>query len=192
MRTTAFRAVSGLFLVALMAGCATMTADECLVADWYRLGQQDAWDGRSADYLAQRSGDCREAGVAADTQAWYAGYEDGLIDFCTAERGFRYGQDGNHYRRICPPDLEVAFLGGYDLGFSLHAVNGRVSQSRSRLSQIERELRRERDRPTVDQDKIADLRSEQRELQRQLRVDELELASLRGVAIGRGFSPGHH
>ena len=183
--------MASLLLLALMAGCATMTADECMVADWYRLGQQDARDGRQADYLAQRAGACRDAGIAADADAWYAGYEDGLIGFCTAERGFRYGQDGQHYRRICPADLEVAFLSGYELGFGLHTVSERISQSNGRLSQIERELHRERERANVDRDKIADLRREQRELERLLRMDELEFASLRGVAVGRGFSLGH-
>ncbi|MGY6587014.1 MAG: DUF2799 domain-containing protein [Wenzhouxiangella sp.] len=182
----------GLLLIALLGGCATMTADECMVADWYRLGQQDARDGRQADFLAQRAGACRDAGFATDADAWYAGYEDGLIGFCTAERGFRFGHDGQHYRRICPPDLEVGFLSGYDLGFGLYTVGERISQSSGRLAQIEREIRRERDRATVDHDKIADLRREQRELQRLLRSDELEFASLRGVAVGRGFSLGSH
>ncbi len=190
MNHMALKGWVGLLLVALLGGCATMTADECMVADWYRLGQQDARDGRQSDFLAQRAGDCREAGIAADVDAWRAGYDEGLVSFCTADNGFRFGLDGNSYRRICPPGVEAGFLQGYDLGWSLNQVSERVNQAGRTLAGIERELQRERERTPVDREKIADLRREQREVERLLRADELELASLRGVAVGRGFDLG--
>ncbi|MCH8479666.1 MAG: hypothetical protein LAT56_17270, partial [Wenzhouxiangella sp.] len=39
-----------------LSGCATMSAEECMVADWYDLGMADARAGRSASHLANRAG----------------------------------------------------------------------------------------------------------------------------------------
>ena len=171
----------------LVTGCATMTAEECMVADWYRLGQQDAMAGRTTSYLGNRAGDCTEAGHPVDEVAWYAGYERGLEHYCTIDNGFRQGVEGQRYNRICPPELEAAFLDGYDLGASIHRLQGQVNSLRQELDTVTGELRKleREDRP--DRAAIADLRDQRADIRSRLTASEIELATVRGIAQGRGF-----
>jgi hypothetical protein len=186
--TGRYLALAGLTAtVLLVSGCATMSAEECMVADWYGLGQSDARAGRTSSYLANRAGDCAEAGYPADTEAWHQGFADGLGWFCTIDNGFRFGLEGQRYQQSCPPELEGDFSDGYELGLAIHSARGRVSELQRQYDAATRELRKlERaDRP--DRELIADQRDERDRLHDRLRAEELELATLLGVAQGRGF-----
>lgn len=178
----------GLVLPAiLLSGCATMSSEQCMVADWYDLGQADARAGRNSDHLANRAGACAEAGYPADTQAWRAGFAEGLGWFCAIDSGFRFGLEGQRYLNSCPPDLEPQFVEGYDLGLAIHAAQSRVTELQRQLEPVNRQLRREERAEFPDRDAIAELREERDEIQARLRPEEIELATLLGVAQGRGF-----
>ncbi len=172
---------------AMLGGCATMSPEECMVADWYRIGEQDARAGRSNDFLAQRAGDCDEAGYPADVDAWRAGFEDGLLSFCTIDEGFRFGLEGQRYQNSCPTGLERDFLEGYDLGHNIHQLSARVDASRRELERINRQLRDLEREERPDREEIADVRERRDRVSDRLRAEEVELATLRGVAQGRGF-----
>lgn len=174
-------------LAVIGSGCATMSADECRVADWYRIGEQDARAGRNADFLATRSRNCNDAGFPADTSAWYAGFEFGLGFFCTLDNGFRFGLDGNRYQRSCPADLEPAFIEGYELGLPLHGAMSRVSSLQTRLNELNRDIRRQERAEVPDREAILALREERVDLLEELRVEEVALADLRAMAQSRGF-----
>jgi len=183
-------AVAGLMILAtasLLNGCATMTPEECMVADWYRLGELDARSGRGNDYLSQREGDCYEAGYPADTDAWYRGHTEGLNYFCTIDNGFRFGLDGNSYQRSCPGQMEDEFLDGYELGQSIHSLTSRVASSRQELERLNRDLRKLEREERPDRDALYELRDSRNRVHYRLRAEEVELASIRGVAQGRGF-----
>ena len=170
-----------------LSGCATMSAEECMVADWYGLGMADARAGRSTSHLANRAGDCAEAGYPADSEAWHAGFAEGLYWFCTLDQGFRFGVEGQRYHQTCPGDLERDFLEGYNLGVSLHDAQGRVTSLQREFDQLTRELRRLERADVPDREAINDTREQRDRVQDRLRAEEIELATLRGVAQGRGF-----
>ncbi len=188
MRTTApALAILLISSSALLSGCATMSPEECMVADWYRIGEQDARAGRSSDFLAQRAGDCAEAGYPADADAWHAGFEDGLHYFCTLDEGFRFGLEGQRYQSSCPAGLERDFLEGYELGHGIHQLSARVESSRRELERLNRQLRDLQREEQPDREEIADVRERRDRVSDRLRAEEVELATLRGVAQGRGF-----
>lgn len=172
----------------LLSACATMSPEQCMVADWYGLGEQDARAGRTADYLAERASACREAGYSADNEAWRAGFKRGLEAFCTLDNGFRFGVEGSRYQRSCPAEWEPEFSDGYQLGASIYALQQRVEQGDAELERVLDQIDKETDQGSPDSGKLADLRRQSERLQRQLRSDEVELATARGVALGRGFS----
>lgn len=171
----------------VLTGCATMSADECRVADWYLIGEMDAREGRTPAYLAYRDRDCREAGFPADPQGWREGWEHGLTVFCTAPQGFRFGRAGNRYDPICPAALETDFLDGYDLGRQLHEVSESLNGLRGRLRTVEGSLSEGVRNDSLDEESLADLQRQQRTLTRQIREAELRLAELTGLARGRGL-----
>lgn len=170
-----------------LSGCATMSPEECMVADWYGLGMADARAGRSTAHLADRASACAEAGYPADSEAWHAGFDEGLYWFCTLDRGFRFGMEGQRYQQTCPGDIEPDFLEGYHLGQSLHQAQARVSRLQDNLDELSRELRRLERADIRDREAIADTREQRERVRDRLRAEEIELAHLRGVAQGRGF-----
>ena len=176
-----------LLSLALLGGCATMSADECRVADWYLIGEMDARSGRTPAYFAQRDRDCREAGHPADQPSWRAGWEEGLSLFCTAPQGFRFGREGNRYEPICPAALEVDFLQGYVPGRELHEVETRLQALRGELGRIETSLRQARRKDKLTAEEVEDLERQRDGLARQLRSAELQGAELQGMARGRGL-----
>lgn len=186
--STGFRVPALAALISLvLTGCATMSADQCMVADWYRLGEQDAEAGRTTDYLADRASACREAGYTADTDAWYAGFEQGLEAFCTLDSGFRFGVEGNSYQGTCPAVLDGEFRDGYQMGYAIHQLDAQIEQAESELNRLARQIDDLEDEPEPDRRRIRDLQRQFDRLDRQLRAHEVELATLRGVAMGRGF-----
>lgn len=183
---TAF-ALAFLPVVFGLGGCATMTAEECAVADWERLGESDARAGRGMDHFARRSGDCAEAGYRADQSAWQRGWDRGIVRFCTRNNGFRQGLEGYRYEHICPAHLEEDFLAGYDTGFAIHDLQARVENTHSQIDRLKEQLQELRDERPRDREEIADVRDRLALLHDRLRQQELELARMKGVAQGQGF-----
>ncbi len=181
--------VQSLALVLITGGCATMSPEECAVADWELLGLQDGRSGKSHDYLARRAEDCAEAGYSVNRDAWMRGWENGVVDFCTPERGFREGLEGDGYHHLCPGELEAEFLSGYEPGRDIHQAEDRLERTRNRIDSAEERLSelREADRRELDREAIDETQARLKDLHEQLREDELRLERARGIAEGRGF-----
>jgi len=171
----------------LLTGCATMSPEECAVADWERIGEMDARSGQGMSYFARRASDCAEAGYPADQSAWTRGWDVGITWFCTRNNGFRQGLDGYRYDQICPGHIEQDFLDGYETGYAIHQYSERIDRTAAEIERVRdrlAELRGERPR---DGEAIADARDRLAVLDDRLRREELELARLKGLAQGQGF-----
>lgn len=176
-----------LAFVLTLSGCATMTPDECRVADWYLIGELDARAGRAPAHFAQRDRDCREAGFPADQASWREGWDHGLTIFCTADQGFRFGRDGGRYESICPATLERDFVSGFDLGRQLSSLTESVSGIRGEITTLDAKIREGRRSGNLDEKQLSGLQSERSALLVRLRAAELELAEATGLARGRGL-----
>ncbi len=103
-----------------LAGCATMSAEEraqfCARVNWEDYGRNDGKLGVPARERLKLMRQCAEAGFKPDQDAYLRGHAEGLKEYCTAERGYEVGAAGGHYRHVCPPDDEVAFLQGFREG----------------------------------------------------------------------------
>ena len=176
-----------LLLSAALAACATMRPEECMVADWYLIGELDAREGRTPAHLASRAKDCADAGYPADEASWYEGWEYGLTHFCTRVRGYRFALEGHRYQSICPAMLEAEFLLGYDLGRQIHGADAEIERLRRQLDDLDVRIRDGLDDRSLDREQLEQLRQEQRRVQRQFRLAELERAELMGRAAGYGL-----
>ena len=187
MRFASPRLLLILLLSAALAGCATMRPEECMVADWYLIGEMDAREGRTPSHLASRARDCAEAGYPADEASGYQGWEHGLTHFCTRAGGYRFAMEGQRYQSICPAMLEAEFLTGYDLGRQIHTADGELDRLRRQLDDLDIRIRDGLEDRSLDREQLEQLRQEQRRLQRQFRLAELERAELMGRAAGYGL-----
>jgi hypothetical protein len=130
-----------LSLVAIScAACASMSEDECRTADWRTIGYEDGAAGASATALGPRREACAEYGVAPDLDAYRAGREEGLREFCQPRNGYNLGARGGQYAGVCPADLEPAFAAAYDEGRELYGYTSRVSRADAAIAAKKREI----------------------------------------------------
>ena len=111
--------ISILAIILLLAGCASVSKEDCLVTDWYEIGRVDGMQGKPRTVLQNRAKACLEHGINADRLAYYQGHDEGLKHYCTEQRGFELGRQGIAYRSVCPVNLEKDFRAGYKNGMQL-------------------------------------------------------------------------
>ncbi len=134
-----------------LTGCATLSENDCRGGDWYSIGQRDGAAGRTEDYVSQHTAACLKFGVAPDHERWLEGRERGLERFCTARSGYRIGEVGGSYEDVCFAGGEMEFRRGYDLGLRMNRVKSRLDQIENEIRTIEGTLGTQADKLTDDE-----------------------------------------
>ena len=145
--------------LALLQGCASMSENECLNADWRLIGQDDGQSGKPRSILGAYRKDCAQYGVTPNQHEYEEGRDQGLTFYCTRDNGYRVGRSNPEYQGVCPAVLEIDFQSGYEMGRSVNQAVSRVE----RVNSLIRRTRRD----------IADLEDEIRELEREVQTDQL-------------------
>ncbi|MGH8166717.1 MAG: DUF2799 domain-containing protein, partial [Woeseiaceae bacterium] len=114
------QAVVTFIAILALSGCASMSGDECAMSDWHTIGFEDGSRGYTADRLGDHRKACAKHGVAPDFQAYQAGRDEGLQEFCQPSRAFNLGANGGHYNGVCNSSLEPQFLDAYRSGYHLY------------------------------------------------------------------------
>ena len=195
--------------IALLAGCTTMTKDQCLAGAWGEKGYQDGVSGYRPSRLDDHAQACAKFGVEANPSAYLAARDDGLRTYCTWESGFRQGRQGNSYGGVCAPAEERDFLPAYEDGRRIYEVEQAVSSAESALNSAisrigdredkldakQRELRQEgltdeqrqriRDRIREVRGEIQDARRDARQAEEELRYAEIEARAVISAIGGR-------
>ena len=129
----------GVAALALMylQGCATLSEEECLSADWHTIGYEDGARGFSSQRIGQHREACAEHGIAPNFQAYMDGHRAGLRQYCIPVTGFSLGRSGKRYSGICPAELEQAFLIAFEDGRAVHRLYQEIEQ-------LQRDIRRAR------------------------------------------------
>lgn len=135
--------------ILVISACASgMSKDECQLADWQAIGYEDGLQGWPETRVSTHRKACAQHGMAADSRAYRAGWDEGVGRYCQPGNGYRQGRSGNHYAGVCPADLEPAFLHAYghgrelyDMEASLRRTERTLRHKRNRLSQIETQIR---------------------------------------------------
>lgn len=123
MNRPVFRIAAGIALAALAAassGCASLSKDECLNANWEDIGVRDGAYGRPEEYLIQHSTACARVNVVPDRGAWLHGHARGLERFCVPQRAYQIGESGQNFdagicRNFDVDRLHTAWQKGLDV-----------------------------------------------------------------------------
>ena len=107
-------------LTALLPGCASLSEEDCLTADWAVMGEADGQQGLPVSEINRYRRQCAQYGVVPDTQAYLEARERGLALFCTHDNGYDQGRSGAPHRLVCPAAVEPDFRRGYDLGRAVY------------------------------------------------------------------------
>lgn len=135
------RRFAPLGLTFILAGCASMSADECLTADWQAIGYEDGARGAPVSAVSDRRKVCaKKAGVILDMNAYTIGREQGLIVYCQPSNGFAVGARGVRYNGVCRGEGELAFLDAYQEGAHLFSLEQAVSAIGQQIVNVHHDL----------------------------------------------------
>lgn len=124
-----------------LTGCAGMSKDECMLADWRAIGYEDGSRGAPVSAISGRRQACaKKAGVGVDMAAYLDGRDSGLYEYCTPSNGFAAGASGQHYSGVCSQHAEEEFLYEFSRGAELHRLTAKVRAADHALNDAHAEL----------------------------------------------------
>jgi hypothetical protein len=160
-----------LSLALALAGCASLDKDECRNANWYAIGLEDGAQGRGIQRVGDHRRACAEHNVQPDVDRYTAGRNEGLKTFCTYDRGYRHGINGNSYSGACPEPMQQDFLAGYGRGKEIHSLDKRLDEVNAEIKKTKSGLSEPGTSPrlrAVLAEKLDGLSREAADLERQL------------------------
>jgi hypothetical protein len=123
-----------------------MSSDECMTSDWSAIGYEDGARGYTTDRFGKHRKACAKHGVTPDFSAYQRGRDQGLIEYCRPNRGFRVGSNGGSYNGVCSVNMEADFLDAYNAGHHLYILRSNVNRATSSIHSKENELDRIEDK----------------------------------------------
>jgi hypothetical protein len=126
----------------LLAGCETVSKEQCVAGDWSELGRADAAQGHPSSRFEDVAKDCGRHGITPDPQAYLAGWNSGVLLYCTPMNGFRLGRQNRPLSPICPPHLAGEVEDAHRLGTRIWAARDRVERLERRIADRDRQIDR--------------------------------------------------
>lgn len=120
----------------LVASCSAIRPEHCPYADWGATGELHAIKGFQSR-LPGLYDTCLPVGVLPDGDAYIAGYQRGLMRFCTIENGWVWGSNRSVNPNICPPALAPGFDRAFNTRSTLEALIIEETNLKARRDQLE-------------------------------------------------------
>ena len=96
------RLITPILMTCALSGCATMSPEECLQANWEEVGYNDAAGGYPVSRSAEHREACADTGVSVDFDLYRNGHALGLPYYCTRETGLETADHGGDF----PPSAD--------------------------------------------------------------------------------------
>ena len=125
----------------LLGGCASLSEEQCRLADWQRIGTDDGAHGHAESRLAEHAEACAKIGIRPDAAQWRAGWDQGVWMYCTPQVGWREGLAGQGYQGVCRGRNEAAFVQAYEAGREIHRLQSRIDSAHREQQHLQRQLR---------------------------------------------------
>ena len=135
-----------------LSGCATMSPEECLQANWEEVGYNDAIEGYPVSRSSEHREACASTGVTVDFALYRDGHALGLPYYCTRETGFETADHGGDFATQCRRDTFPDYSLGYGEGLDVFAL-------KTEMRQIELQIDEKSDQAEALLSQIAQLRT---------------------------------
>ena len=116
-------ATASLLIVGALSGCESISEEDCQLGAWGDFGYKDGISGRSSSRIAKYAEKCGKVGITPDRDAYLQGHSQGVVKYCTYERGYERGKGGDSYNQVCSGDLAIDFAPGYDAGRAVYEIH---------------------------------------------------------------------
>ena len=127
---------------AALAGCATMSEQDCRQANWRNVGLADGRAGTSPGYIQSHAESCAKAGVQPNAAEWRLGYADGVRSYCTPNSAWTNGTANRSYQGACAGLDEGTFLRYHRAGMLVYQARQDLTRNRSNINRLEDELKK--------------------------------------------------
>lgn len=126
----------------MLAGCESMSPQECKVADWGRVGHADGTRGESDRRIAAYTEDCGKVGVVPNAQLYRYGWDQGIVNFCTPANGWREGLQGNSGKAsVCQGQAGYAGFTRYlDAGLQVYSTQSQMQRNARESQHLQKRL----------------------------------------------------
>lgn len=124
----------------LLAGCETVSKEQCIAGDWTGLGRADGAQGHPTSRIEDIAKDCGRHGITPDVPAYMAGWTEGVRLYCTPQNGFTVGRQGKDAAPVCPPQLAAGFARTHELGRRIWLAEDRLREVERRITTAELRL----------------------------------------------------
>ncbi|ALF59441.1 DUF2799 domain-containing protein [Psychrobacter urativorans] len=136
--------------IVLLAGCATLSKEECTVGNWQTIGYNDGVAGYYSDRLAAHAKACAKVGTAPDYQTWERGRQQGLQQYCTTSNAYNIGKRGRDLNSVCPAALANALQQANQQGQRYYNLNKQLTEDKLLLEKHQAEYIKLRDGEMLD------------------------------------------
>lgn len=133
-----FLAAALLLVIFNLTGCASLSKNECLSADWFDIGMRDGANGRAEEYIVNHAAACQRVDVTPDRELWHDGRNRGLNRYCTVRNGYSVAAGGGGYGGVCVAHDEPGFLHGFDLGRDVYLMHSRLTSIESDIYEAQK------------------------------------------------------
>jgi len=117
--------------LAVLAGCASLSDNECRAGDWRGIGFSDGASGRAPDHIERHRKACADVGVSPDAAAWQAGRTEGLGVYCQPATAYRVARRGGQLAPYCTAQQVAAMRPAYDFGTTYREFERDIDALRS-------------------------------------------------------------
>lgn len=124
------RTAIAIFVLVLSACGSTpsVTENQCRAGDWQTIGYRDGAAGMSSTRLLAHQEACGVIHIVPNRSGYLAGWNNGLVEYCTAESGFHLGQRGGNFNTICNSLYPEPFSSAYKDGRTLYVARAEVNR----------------------------------------------------------------
>jgi hypothetical protein len=165
------RILTVVVLAASLHGCASLSKNECLSANWEDIGRRDGRNGYTEERLMDHTTACAKVGITPDRDAWLHGREQGLESYCEPRNGFRIGEYGGNYTTgVCRGFDEDAFVDAWRDGREIYRISSAISSADNEIREVIAALERKDVEPKQREAlayRLGELRARRDELQRE-------------------------
>lgn len=139
--------VAAVFVVAAVGCGGNVKQVSCVSRDWNQVGYDTAMSGRTVRTFDNLSSGCEAAPDEAAKSAYLDGYTRGVLEYCTADNGYKMGAANHKPTEICPLEIRAAYAKGYQQGQLEHreAIQGmkRATEEAERRASMQGAMQQE-------------------------------------------------
>lgn len=143
---TALMVSSALSLI----GCATLSKQECQLADWQAIGERDGMQGRAMDYLQNHAKACAKINIVPDKALWEQGRQQGLKRYCTSSNAYNIGIAGQSLNLVCPPEQLATLQQANQRGLRVYDTRRQLDHDRTERDKLIEQYKKLRNGSNLD------------------------------------------